>query len=92
MVQDALLTPLGYEQFTSFDGAAVDLNPPPDATYALLQAEGDNVRWRDDGPDPTSVKGMIIVANDDIFYNGNINKIELIGVSANSILNVSYYK
>lgn len=88
---DQPLTPCGYEQHTSFNSAAVPLNVG-DASYLLLGAEGSNVRWRDDGTDPTSTVGNLLAAGDDFWYTGDPKLIKAIGVDANSILNVSAYK
>ena len=86
------LTPLGYVQITSLS-AAVGLGTVPDgARIALIHAEAKDVRWRDDGTDPTSTVGMTLVAGADFLYTGDFSAIKFIETAASAKLNVSYYK
>lgn len=82
--------PKGFEQLADLSAAAA-LTPPDGAAFALLNAEGENVRWRDDGEDPTATVGMLIVAGVDVTYQGNLANIRFIEVTAGATLNVSYY-
>lgn len=82
---------ISYQQITSLSSAA-GLTVPDKATHAFLQPEAQNVRWRDDGVNPTSSVGMILVANDTLIYTGNFSAIKFIEVSASAKLNVTYYK
>lgn len=91
-VRDAQLNSTGYEQKVAFNSAAQPIDIGLDAKYALLQAEAGNVRWRDDGVAPTATVGMLIVANSDFWYTGDIKRLSLIGVDGNAILNASGYK
>ncbi len=92
---DGYLKPLGYFQMTSlatskgFADASITI--PPKAKLVILQAETQNVRWRDDGTDPTASVGHIIEAAGVFFYNGNFEEIEFIEVAASAKLNVSFY-
>lgn len=91
-VKDTVLAPLGDEQITSLS-AAVGLTVPRHATFCLLQAETQNIRWRDSGSDPTAAVGHILYAGDiGFWYNANLSAIKFIEVSASAKLNVSYYK
>lgn len=91
-VKDTTLAPLGDQQITSLS-AAVGLTVPKQATFALLQAETQNVRWRDSGSDPTAAVGQIIYAGDiGFWYNGDLTAIKFIEVAGSAKLNVSYYK
>lgn len=83
---------LGYQQITSLAAAAA-LTVPAGATMALVQAEAENVRWRDDGTAPTATVGMILFSTDDpqAFSGGQLRAAQFIALSAGSILNVSYY-
>lgn len=90
--------PLGYAQISSLNvkKALTDsgLSPPiPLGTmFVLLQAEGQNIRWRDDGPDPTASVGMTLIAGDAPFlYDGDPSTIEFIEVAASAKLNVAFY-
>ena len=62
------------------------------AALALLQAEGANIRWRDDGTVPTATIGTILYVGADPYpYSGDLNRIQFIQVAAGAILNVTYY-
>jgi hypothetical protein len=81
---------LGYQQITSLSSAA-QLTPPQGATLALIVPESQNVRWRDDGIDPTASVGMPIFVGASLSYDGDFNKIKFIEETASAKLNVSYY-
>lgn len=82
--------PLGYQQITSLS-SSTGLTVPQDAKRALIQAESQQVRWRDDGTAPTASVGMTLDAGSTLAYTGNLAAIRLIEVSASAKLNVSYY-
>lgn len=81
---------LGYQQITSLSSAA-GLTPPPGATMALIVAETQGVRWRDDGTNPTASVGMPIAAGAYLNYDGDFNRVKFIEQTASAKLNVSYY-
>lgn len=82
---------LGYQQVTSLSSAA-GLTVPAGASIALLQVTGQNVRWRDDGTDPTTTVGMVLTSGGDPFpYSGDLSKIKFIEVTASAVLNVTYF-
>lgn len=82
---------LGYQQVTNLT-AAVGLTIPAGASIALLQVTGQNVRWRDDGTDPTASIGMILNADADPYpYSGDLSAIRFIETAASAVLNVAYY-
>lgn len=91
-IHDKILIPAGYQQITVFNAAAVKLNVPTGATYALLTTEAGVTRWRDDGTVPTTTVGSPIPQDQDFWYTGAIRAVRVIGVDAAAILNVSYYK
>lgn len=85
------LSPLGYEQVTSLSAAAA-LTVPSGARVAMVQAETQNVRWRDDGDDPTGTVGMLLVADDRAtLMVGSLNALRFIETAASAVLNVTYY-
>ena len=87
-------TPLGYAQATCNFATALP-SIPPDAVRAVVLAENDNLRFRDDGTDPTPTTGMMVFNGQTYTVNGSagISAIKFIGVSgAGAKLNVSYYK
>lgn len=81
---------LGYQQITSLS-SATGLTPPAGATLALIVPETQNVRWRDDGTNPTASVGMPIYVGASLSYDGDFNKIKFIEETASAKLNVSYY-
>lgn len=84
-------TPLGYQQITSL-AAAAPLTIPGTATFALVQVEGADVRWRDDGTAPTSAIGMLLTSSVPVVFSGDLSVLQFIQAQASSKLNVSYYK
>jgi hypothetical protein len=59
---------------------------------ALVQAEAQDVRWRDDGTNPTATVGMILSSGQVLKYDSaTIASVKFIQVAASAKLNVSYY-
>lgn len=81
---------LGYQQITDLS-SAVGLTIPSGTTLALIVPETQNVRWRDDGTNPTSTVGMPIYIGASLSYDGDLNKIKFIQEAASAKLNISYY-
>jgi len=89
-VLDDNLIPKGYEQITSLSSSS-GLTPPAGAMIAVVQAESQNIRWRDDGTAPTAAIAMQLEAGTDFLYTGNLSAIKFIEEAASAKLNVSYY-
>lgn len=82
---------LGFEQNTSLASATGLASIPAGADLVLLQATGQNVRWRDDGTNPTATIGMVLTAAGDPYpYSGDLTKIKFIEAAASAVLNVTY--
>lgn len=86
------MEPISYEQVTGVGSAKGLQSIPNGCTLAMIQPESQNVRWRDDGVNPTTSVGMILVANDILFYSGNLADIKFIEVGATAKINVTYYR
>ena len=84
------LTALGYQQITSLASAAA-LTVPTGATVAVIQAEAQSIRWRDDGTNPTTSVGMVLAAGESLFFTGSLSGFRAIEVAASAKLNISYY-
>jgi hypothetical protein len=85
--------PAGPSEFITDLSAAVGFSQiPAGALFAVVQAETQNVRYRDDGTDPTASVGMLLIANTAMRYEGDLTKIKFKETSASAKLNVSYYK
>lgn len=91
-ITEAFLKPAGYRQITSLSSAAGISNIPDNARVALISAEAQAVRWRDDGTNPTASVGMVIAAGADMVYTGDFSAIKFIEVSVSAKVNVSFYK
>lgn len=86
---------LGYQQITNL-AAAVGLIVPNNPlngipTRAIIQAEAQAVRWRDDGTAPTTTVGMVLAAGTSMVYDGNLSAIRFIESAASARLNVAFY-
>ena len=84
------LSSKGYEQLTSLASVSA-LTVPTGAISALIQAESQSVRWRDDGIDPTTSVGMILAAGDTIFFTGNLSNFKVIEITNSAKINILYY-
>lgn len=84
--------PIGYFQITSAAAATGLPSIPDKARYALIQPESQNIRWRDDGTNPTASVGMKLVANDTLVYSGVLSSFKLIEETGSAKVNVTYYK
>lgn len=82
--------PLGYQQITSL-AVSTALTVPADAKIAVVIAEGNSVRWRDDGVAPTALIGMPLPIASILNYDGDLDAIRFIQTAATASINVSYY-
>lgn len=95
---DRLLQSLGFERIAGITTTAVGLpNVPPKAAYAYIQADGGDLRWRDDptGTAPTGTVGHMLKRNDDHWYTVADLPIRFVRDSAETDptnLHVTYYK
>jgi len=89
----------GYQQITGLSSATNLTVPTRDLsgisttpTVAIITAEGQGVRWRDDNVSPTAAIGMPLPNGGVLFYDGDLANIQFIQQAPGAILNVSYYK
>ena len=85
-------TPLGYVQLSSLSSATGLGAIPAGAIMCLIACENANVRWRDDGTNPTSSVGMLFSAGQEFQYSGNLAAIKFIAVSGSPVLDVTFYR
>lgn len=66
---------------------------PPGALGALLQAEAQNIRWRDDGTNPTATVGMILLSGQPpVWFSGaQMRAAKFLQATSGAILNISFY-
>lgn len=82
--------PCGFQQIPC--DTVQPLTVPANARWALLRAEGQTVRIRDDGADPTASVGFpLLVAGDALVYTGNLKGLRAIAATAGGILDVLFY-
>lgn len=94
----AITTRLGYQQITSLSSATGLTVPSVDKNglncrpaIAIITPEGEDVRWRDDGVNPTASVGMPLAAGVTLQYDGDLTLIKFIEQTAGAKLNISYY-
>lgn len=58
---------------------------------ALIVAETQGVRWRDDDTAPTASVGMPLAVGVPLQYDGDLTNIKFIEQTASAKLNISYY-
>lgn len=87
----AFLEPKGYAQITTLTAAAGLGTIPDFAKLVLIQPETKDVRWRDDGTDPTSTVGMVLAAGETLEYTGDMSAIKLIETAASAKVNLTFY-
>ena len=83
--------PVGAYQQQSVTTAANLASIPSGATYAVLSVEGNAIRWRDDGTDPTATVGMPVAVGQTVNYDGSLSKLRMIAQTGTATVNVSYY-
>ena len=87
---DATIEPAGYRKITSLSSAkGVQIGV---GRVALIQAINQNIRYRDDGTDPTSSEGMVLFAGQSIWYTGDLRVIRFIEETAGAEVNILAYK
>lgn len=94
----AVTTCMGYQQITGLS-TVKSLTVPtqtPDGskqqpTFALIIAESQGVRWRDDKTAPTASVGMPLAVGVPLQYDGDLTNIQFIEQAASAKLNISYY-
>lgn len=82
---------LGYQQITSLSAAVGFTSVPAGAAYARIQAETQDVRWRDDGVDPTASVGVLLRFDSVIEYEGSLSAIRFIQTTPTAIVNATFY-
>jgi hypothetical protein len=88
-VADAAVEPAGYRQLTPSVAQGVSI---PNARVALIRALNQNVRFRDDGSDPTSSVGFRLHAGQSIWYIGDMKQLRMIEEAASAEVNILGYK
>lgn len=91
-LRDATLSPKGYQKISSLNTVKTITAASSLATSrALIKVEGQSVRWRDDGVDPTTTDGMLIDVGDEFWYTGQVRALRFIETAASAVLHVNLY-
>lgn len=85
-------TPTGYQQITSLSSATALTIPAAGADMAIIQAETQAVRFRDDGTNPTASVGMPLATGVFMQFDGDLSVLKFIEQTTSAKLNVLYYK
>jgi hypothetical protein len=81
----------GYKRVVASGGAFPLPDPPAGTRRAIVQAEGGDLRWRDDGSEPTASVGMRIPAGGELRYDGaDMGVLKFFGATG-AIANIAYY-
>lgn len=83
--------PLGFSQITGMSASTGLGSVPAGTTRALIQAEAQTIRWRDDGTAPTATVGMNLLVGIVLEYRGVMSAFKMIQATSGAIANVSYY-
>ena len=68
-----------------------ELEIPNGATGCWIQAQGDDVRWRADGNDPSSSIGLILYDGDEpTWFSEGLSKLKFIGAGSGAVLSVQF--
>ncbi len=96
-VIDGTRRPLGYQQIDNTAlRTSVGLTVPTIPAgmlplFAIIQANGGTIRWRDDGTAPDASTGMLIPSGGELLYSGELDKIRLIAGTGTPIADVVIY-
>ena len=82
-------TNCGFQQIAVLSTAQL-LTVPANARAAIIHAETQAIRWRDDGTAPTAAIGMRLVVGDTLYYDGELSKLRLIEETASAKANITY--
>ena len=99
------MRPMGYAQYTSVSAStASTLNtapttgvalssftPPNMPRIAVIVAETQGYRYRDDGTAPTSSLGIPVSSGVVMVYDGQLETLQMIDQVAGGLINVAYY-
>ncbi len=93
-VVDRKLKVAGFEQITGLSSAKGLTQPIPNrADVAHIQCEGQDIRWRNDGTNPTATIGMrLITTSSGMWYTGPLDAIRFIEEAATAKINVTLYR
>lgn len=83
---------LGYEQLSG-TGVLTPTIPAGTDLIVIGPADTNNLRWRDDGTNPTASIGMLHRTTDAplVYRSANLGRLRFIPVTGTGVANLSYY-
>lgn len=85
--------PAGYQKLT-VSNSAVGLTVPINSDIAIIVCDDANVRYRDDGTDPTATDGMPVESGQTLAVEGDNSLADIRFIrqaSTDATLHISYY-
>jgi hypothetical protein len=84
--------PLGYQQITSLATSTAIATIPEGAALALIIAEGQAIRWRDDKTAPTATVGQPLDVGVELSYSAqSFAALRFIEQVAGATVNITFY-
>lgn len=91
-IVQGFLEPNGREQISGLNVVKGLTTVPAFSKVVMIQPQTQNIRWRDDGVNPSATVGMILVANDVLVYSGDMSALKFIETTPSAKINVNFYK
>lgn len=85
-------TQLGCGQLTSLSAAAGFSSVPAGALLVSISVEGQSVRLRDDGTNPTASVGLLLPVGGPWPYQANLAGVKFIQTAASATISYCFYK
>lgn len=82
---------LGYQEMNSLAASTALPSIPSGTAEAFIVCEAQNVRWRDDGTDPTASVGMLLLPSQPFPYIASLPRLRIIQTTASAACHVTYY-
>lgn len=86
-----VFTSTGFVAVTSFS-TATGFTPPATSTVCFITPEGNPVRFRTDGTNPTATVGQLVPANSQLALTANLTGVKFIPTTGSATLDVDCYK
>lgn len=85
--------PRGYQKITIASGnVGLISNPHKHVVLAIIRPEGADIRWRDDGNNPTATDGIKVAQDTTIEYLGEIADLRFTPISGTATVHVALYE
>lgn len=83
-------TCVGFQTLSSLS-TATRLTIPNGARFAMISVEAQDVRWLDDGNNPSASVGMPMSVGDTMWFTGTISEFRVIEQASGARVSVGYY-